>query len=105
MQVILSSPVLLEDGKYKRKTISRRKAQRWVDKNGPVNFSQHQTTKILGVEPAATREVTRAYDEALIISPNERLEFGREYTKDEIEKIGVTFVLITKVRKKAIEAK
>lgn len=97
MQVILSSPILLEDGQFNRKTITRRQAQKWVDQNAPVNFSQHQTVKILGVEPAATRENTPAYDEALIISPKDRLEFGREYTKEEIEKIDVAFVLIAKV--------
>lgn len=97
MQVILSAPILIEDGMFTRNTISQKKAQKWVDRNGPVNFSGHQTTKILGVEPAATREITPGYDEALIISPNSRLEFGREYTKREIEEIGVTFCMITKV--------
>jgi hypothetical protein len=98
MRVILSSPILIEDGTFTRKTITQREAQDWVDKNRPLNFSGHQTTKILGVEPAATREITKSYDEALIISPQDRLEFGREYTKEEIEEIGVTFVLIEKVK-------
>lgn len=100
MQVILSSPILVEDGKFTRKTISQKKAQKWVDRNGPVNFSSHQTVKILGVEPASTRENTPGYDEALIISPLGRLEFGREYTKEEIEEIGVEFVLIKKAKAK-----
>lgn len=97
MQVILSSPILIEDGTFTRKTVTQKQAQDWVDKNVPSNFSGHQTVKILGVEPAATRENTPGYDEALVISPNSRLEFGREYTKAEIEKIGVVFLLIMKV--------
>jgi hypothetical protein len=97
MQVILSSPILVEDGVFRRAEISQEEAQDWVISNNPINFSAHQTTKILGVEPAATRENTHGYDEALIISPNQRLEFGREYTKAEIEKIGVTFLMIIKV--------
>lgn len=97
MQVILSSPILVEDGKFIRTTISQKKARRWVEKNAPVNFSRHQTVNILGIAPASTRENTSGYDEALIISPNSRLEFGREYTTEEIEAIGVSFVLIKKV--------
>jgi hypothetical protein len=98
MHVILSSPILIEDGKFTRKTISQEDAQKWVDENCPMNFSNHQTTKILGLKPATSRENTTSYDEALIISPKERLEFGREYTQAEIEKIGVLFVLIRKLQ-------
>lgn len=97
MQVILSSPILVEDGTFVRKTISRKKAQKWVDENEPVNFCGHQTVKMLGVAPAATRANALYYDEALIIVPSERIEFGREYTKEELEAIGVEFVLIAKV--------
>lgn len=95
-QVILSSPILVEDGTFTRKTISQVEAQAWVDKNGPINFSEHQTVKILGLEPADTRENVLYYSEALIISPNERLEFGREYTVEEIKAISVEFVMILK---------
>lgn len=98
LQVILSSPVLIEDGTFTRKTITQKQAQAWVDQNGPVNFCGHQTVKILGVEPTATRENTPGYDEGLIISPLKRLEFGREYTIEEIEKVGVVFVMIKKVK-------
>jgi hypothetical protein len=97
MHVILSSPILLEDGEYIRSTISQEMAQRWVNVNRPINYSQHQTTKILGVDPATARQNTPGYDEALIIAPKERLEFGREYSQDEIESIGVDFILITRV--------
>ncbi|MHC4397140.1 MAG: hypothetical protein ACYS1A_15985 [Planctomycetota bacterium] len=105
IQVILSSPILVEDGEFTRKTITQKEAQIWVNKNCPTNFSQHQITKILGVEPAATRENTPGYDEALIISPNDRLEFGREYTKAEIKEIGVSFVLIQKREAKNAQTK
>lgn len=98
VKVILSSPILIEDGKFERKTISREQAQRWVLENGPLNFCGHEATKILGVEPATKRENSPGYSQALIIIPNERLEFGREYTKKEIEEIGVTFVLIEKMQ-------
>lgn len=46
MQVILSSPILVEDGTFRRETISQQEAQDWVNKNGLVNFSQHQTVLV-----------------------------------------------------------
>jgi hypothetical protein len=101
MEVILSSPIIIEDGDFNRKTITQEEAQAWVDENGPVNFSEHKTVEILGVEPASTRENTVSYDEALVISPRQRLEFGREYTIEELKAIGLDFVLITKTDRPA----
>ena len=53
-------------------------------------FTQHQTIKILGLEPAKERVVytPEANHIQMWIKPRGRLEFGREYTIEEIEKIG-----------------
>lgn len=99
-KVILSSPILIEDGKFERETLTKREAQEWLWDGNPAKiFTNHQTVKALGLEPATAREECISYDEALIISPNQRLEFGKEYTQKEIEDIGVTFVLISRVAK------
>ena len=98
-KVILSSPILIEDGTFKRETLTKREAQEWMWDGNPVTiFTNHETVKVLALEPATNRDCV-GYDEALIISPNQRLEFGREYTQSEIEAIGVEFRLISKVIK------
>jgi hypothetical protein len=96
MRVILSSPVLLQDGSFNRKTISRRAARKWVEKHRPTNYCTHQTVKLLGIDPANSREECLGYDEALIATPKGRLDHEREYSWQEIEHIGVDFVLITR---------
>ena len=59
-----------------------------------TNYVQHETVKLLGIEPAEKHSILQGgYDEALVIKPNGRLEFGKEYTLEEIEEIGVTCYL------------
>lgn len=96
--VILSSTLLLEDGHFKRSTLTKEEALEWVDFNDPTNFVGHETVKILDILPALSREVCLRYDTALCLKPIGRLDFGKEYTKAEIEANGVEFVLIEKLR-------
>jgi len=96
--VILSSPILLEEGNFKFYEIEFNEAKKFIKHNDPENFSGHQTTKILGVEPSTERKTCTGYDIALVIQPIGRLEFGREYSVEEIEEIGVNFMIIHKIR-------
>ena len=94
--VILSTPLLLEEGVFRARNITLDKAREWVRTHNPQNFCGHQTVKVLGLEPAQTREACNGYDEALCLKPVGRLEFGREYTVEEILEIGVTPFLISR---------
>lgn len=96
--VILSSTLLIEDGVFKRSTLTHSEALEWVDFNDPINFVGHETVRILDLLPALSREVCIGYDTALCLKPIGRLEFGKEYTKEEIEANGVEFVLIEKLQ-------
>lgn len=91
--VILSTPMMIEVGTYEMVEISLEEAQAIVAQ-GVVNYSGHQTVKMLGIQPAAGREECKGYDQALVVSPLRRLEFGREYSLDEIAQVGVRCLLI-----------
>lgn len=95
--VILSTAILIEDGEFTRQTLTEGEASEWVRLKAPTNFCGHETVRLLGLEPDRSREQCNGYEQALCLSANERLEFGREYSLGEIEQIGVTFTLITKV--------
>jgi len=62
------------------------------------NFCQHPTVKILDIEPATERKQCSYYRDAIIIVPNARLESGREYSLDEIEKIGYKIYHISRYK-------
>ena len=94
MGVILSSPIMVCNGTYSRYTLDKTQALAWVKENEPVVFSAHQTVKVLGLEPAKGRETCHGYSEALILQPKGRLEFGREYSVEEIEAVGLNYILI-----------
>jgi len=97
MKAILSTTLILGEGTFTAKKISFEQAISWVLGNDFNNFCGHQTTKILGIQPAESREQCTGYAEALCLAPKERLEFGREYTRKEILEIGVDFTLISRV--------
>lgn len=96
-RVVLSTKLIIGNGSFDSIPITRQQAEEWLAMGDFENFSGHQTVKILGIEPATSREQCTGYDEALVIKPKSRLEFGREYSLLEIEKIGVEFVLIRRV--------
>lgn len=96
-KVILSTPMLLTEGTFNMKEISLEEAKAWVAENNPVNFVGHQTVKVLGLEPATNREACTGYQQALSLKVNGRVEFGKEYTVEEILEIGVSCFLITAV--------
>jgi len=94
-KVILSTPLIVEEGTFIVKVITLDEAREWV--GDADNFCGHQTVKVLGIDPANTRGTCYSYDEALALKPNDRLEFGKEYTAEEVFAIGVTPFLISKV--------
>lgn len=96
MKVILSTPLLLEEGSFSMKTLTLDEAKRWVDENQPVNFCGHATTLAVGLQPCKSRDVCTGYEQALVLKPIGRIDFGKEYTYSEIMEIGVTPFLITK---------
>ena len=95
--VILSSPLLLEDGVFEMKTLSLEEARRWVRENSPFVATGHETVKAVGLSPNPERVSVEGFDEALCLKPLGRLEFGREYSFQEILDIGVRAQLIKKI--------
>ncbi len=90
--VILSAPIIIGTGTFEVVPVSIEKARELAE--GAEVFSQHQTVKVLGVEPATARKNCTGYDVAIIATPKQRLEFGREYTLEEIQAIGVSCIAI-----------
>jgi hypothetical protein len=97
MYAILSSSVILTPGLYRCERISLIEAKEWIAKRNPIVYSTHETVRVLDVEPSHRRLACNYYDEALCVKPRRRLDaFGKQYTKDEIIKIGVDIFLITR---------
>jgi hypothetical protein len=94
IRVILSTALILDEGTFTSTNLSKKQAQKWLRKGPFINYCGHESVRILGLEPSQKREQCTYYDEALAIRAKKRLEYGREYTQEEIEKIGVIFVLI-----------
>ena len=94
MRVILSSSLLLEVGDFRMEEIGIDEATEFAAT--AQNFCGHQTVKVLGIEPVKTREECTGYNEAIALKPVGRLEFGREYTVDEILEIGIKIFKISK---------
>lgn len=93
-RVILSTSLLLEVGVWEMREVTL--AEALVFAQGAENFCGHSTVKILGIEPSKDRKVCEGYDQALVLKPIGRLEFGREYSLEEIRNIGVTYLLISR---------
>ena len=85
-KVILSTSMLLECGTFEMKEVSLEEAKNFA--KTAENFVGHSTVRILGIEPTTERKTCTSYDEALVIKVNKRLEFGKEYSIQEIENIG-----------------
>jgi len=96
-KVILSSSIIFEPGTFVVERWTLSEAKEWVNTHNPKNYSTHDTVKILGIEPRKSRASCSTYVEALCLKPNERLDFGRQYTQEEIEEVGVKCFFIRKV--------
>jgi len=96
-RVILSTKLLLEPGTFRAKEITQEQAIAWLSLVQVENYCGHETDRILGLEPDRSRKNCPGYDEALAVNAKSRLDFGREYTRAEIEAIGVEFTLIKRM--------
>ena len=94
--VILSTALILQEGRFIAENITIEEASQWVKENNPKNYCGHATTLAVGIEPSKTRDICIEYDQALVLKPIGRLEFGREYTLQEVVEIGVQPMLISK---------
>ena len=93
-KVILSTPLLLETGVFEMQEVSLEFAKDFA--KVAKNFVGHSTIRILGIEPSTSREVCNCYEQALVLKVNGRLDFGKEYSVEEIEEIGYKIFLIRK---------
>lgn len=89
--IILSTPLVFPETITTCREITEKQAQELVNSSNVINYSGHQTTKILGIEPSKDRKVCNGYQKALSLKPEGRMEFGREYSLEEIKEIGVRF--------------
>ena len=98
IRVILSTALILDEGKFESRILSENQAFEWLISNpAPTNYCDHESVRILGLTPDASRKQCEYYDEALTIRAKEALDDTREYTQAEIEKIGVVFMLIRRL--------
>ncbi len=97
VRVILSTALIIDEGKFESKNLSKRQSLKWLGEGPATNYCGHESVKILGLQPDQSRKQCTYYDEALAIRAKKRLEYGREYTQKEIEDIGVLFVLIKRL--------
>jgi hypothetical protein len=98
MKVILSTTILLEEGVFKSQKITQEAALNWVEENKPTCYSNHQTVKLVGINPESVERIEcTGYTQALVLKPLKRLVYGVEYSLEEIKDIGVEYVLVSKM--------
>ena len=95
-RVILSAPLVLEEGTFAVRRVSLAQAKRWIRENRPTNYCGHQSVRLLGVNPSRARESCPGYTEAVALKVRRRLAFGREYSEDEITAADIDIFLITR---------
>jgi len=98
MRAILSTPMLLTTGTFKSEIISLTEAIIWTKMYNPTCYTSHETVRLLDIDPTTIeRAECHDYYQSLVLKPNKRLAYGKEYTLEEIEEIGVTCMLTTKL--------
>lgn len=91
MNQVIISAIIPQEGTAEVYEVPLQEIREYVRKGKFVNFVGHETVKLLGVDPAKERrELNEPYDEAIVLKPKNRLDFGKEYTVDELMEIGVT---------------
>ena len=91
MKIVIVSAFIPAEGIYEIKKVNKDEAIKNINENELVGiYTNHQTIKILGLEPCNGRPVFNPTGKEiqLWIKPKGRLEFGREYSIEEIEEIG-----------------
>lgn len=93
-RVILSTSLIIGPGTFQAEEISEAEALAWKKKGTVVNYCRHETVRLLGLDPKRAMSQCEGYDEALTLGARRRLEFGREYSLEEIRAMGVRFTLV-----------
>ena len=91
MKVSVTSAFIPVEGKFEFRVVTKEEAKKISKENELVGvYTGHQTVKVLGLTPAEGRPVYTPEPThiQLWIKPHGRLEFGREYSLEEIETIG-----------------
>jgi hypothetical protein len=69
--------------------LTSEQAQKWLELGPYTNYVQHDTVRLIGIEPTADRlETGSDWGQALIVRAKGRLEPRREYTSEEFEAMG-----------------
>jgi len=92
-KVYVMSAFVPVEGFYQISKIPLDKAKRIISSSEEVIVaSQHETVKLLGLFPAKERITVKEDDLKgalqIWIKPKERLQFGKEYSLEELEEIG-----------------
>ena len=88
-KISVVSSFIPAEGRWDIKKISLEEAKNLLQGAEVAVYSGHQTVKILGLSPAEGRPIyVPAGETQLWVKPKGRLDFGREYTAEEIEQIG-----------------
>jgi len=90
--VVVVSAFIPAPGKWNIQELTLEESKKLVEKADNVEvYTQHQTVKLIGLEPDSQRKTYSPNGEIqLWLKPNSRLEFGREYSLEELQEIGVT---------------
>lgn len=94
VRVILSTSLIIGSGSFQAREISETLAWTWLEAGPVENYCRHETVKLFGFDPKKALPQCDGYDEALCLGAKSRLEFGREYSVEEIREIGVRFMLV-----------
>ena len=92
--VILSTTLLLEPGKWEMREVSLAFATKFAA--DATNYVGHSSVKVLGIEPTPERLECLSYDQALIVKLKGRPQFGVELSVQEIEQIGYSLYIISR---------
>ncbi len=90
-KLAITSAFIPVEGTFQFRIISKEEAINLIKNNDLIGvFTSHQTIKVLGLKPCQGRPIynPELNHIQLWIKPKGRLEFGKEYTLDEIEAIG-----------------
>ena len=99
-ELVVVSAFIPSEGKWDIKKISLEEAKELVNKAKKVSiYTQHQTIKLINLEPDTERRVyiPQGEEKQLWLKPNGRLEFGKEYSLEELQEIGVQPFLATPI--------
>lgn len=101
---VLNTSIVTADGRYELRTITLDKAQKLAHSNGLDSAVGHESTAailtdLLQVEVPVNRQLfaQQVGQAALVFKLNGRPPEGRILTREELEKVGFTFKVLTRL--------